>query len=54
MRVLGLPPGPEVRRVLEALLEEALDDPARNVRERLLERLGQWRADHGPVEKRNA
>jgi tRNA nucleotidyltransferase (CCA-adding enzyme) len=39
MRVLEIPPGPAVRAALEALLEEVLDDPARNTRERLLERL---------------
>jgi tRNA nucleotidyltransferase (CCA-adding enzyme) len=39
MRVLGIPPGPEVREALEALLEEVLDDPTRNQRSVLLERL---------------
>lgn len=39
MRVLAIPPGPEVGRVLARLLEEVLDDPARNTRERLLARL---------------
>ena len=39
MRVLGVPPGPEVGHALEALLEEVLDDPSRNTRAYLLERL---------------
>jgi tRNA nucleotidyltransferase (CCA-adding enzyme) len=39
MRVLAIPPGPAVREALEALLEEVLDDPSRNRREYLLERL---------------
>jgi len=43
MRVLGIPPGPHVRETLEALLEEVLDDPARNTRERLLMRLEERR-----------
>ncbi|HEY2955727.1 MAG TPA: HD domain-containing protein [Candidatus Eisenbacteria bacterium] len=43
MRVLGIPPGPAVREALEALLEEVLDDPARNTRERLLARLEERR-----------
>ena len=43
MRVLGIPPGPPVRETLEALLEEVLDDPARNTRERLLMRLEERR-----------
>jgi tRNA nucleotidyltransferase (CCA-adding enzyme) len=39
MRALGLPPGPEVGRVLESLLREVLEHPERNQRERLLARL---------------
>ncbi len=39
MRTLGLPSGPEVGRVLERLLEEVLEDPALNTRERLGARL---------------
>lgn len=39
MRELGLPAGPAIGRLLRALLEEVLDDPALNTRERLLERL---------------
>ena len=45
MRVLGIAPGPEVGRVLERLLEEVLDDPARNDRDALLARLEQIRAE---------
>ncbi len=37
--VLGIAPGPEVGRVLEALLERVIADPSLNRRERLLERL---------------
>jgi tRNA nucleotidyltransferase (CCA-adding enzyme) len=43
MQVLGIPPGPAVRETLEALLEEVLDDPSRNTRERLLQRLEERR-----------
>ena len=43
MRVLELPPGREVGAVLEALLEEVLDDPSRNRREYLLDRLARLR-----------
>lgn len=39
MRELGVPAGPRVGQILDRLLEEALEDPARNDRERLLERL---------------
>jgi len=42
MRVLGIEPGPRVGEVLEALLEEVLDDPGRNERQVLLARLGVW------------
>ncbi|MGH7731954.1 MAG: HD domain-containing protein, partial [Candidatus Eiseniibacteriota bacterium] len=44
MRELELPPGPAVREALEALLEEALDDPTRNTRDHLLARLRDRRA----------
>lgn len=39
MRVLGVGPGPAVGRVLARLLDEVLEDPARNERERLLARI---------------
>jgi tRNA nucleotidyltransferase (CCA-adding enzyme) len=48
MRVLSIPPGPAVREALEALLEEVLDDPARNDRDHLLARLESRRASIGP------
>ena len=35
MRILGIAPGPKVGHVLNALLEEVLDDPAKNTKERL-------------------
>jgi len=35
-RELGLPPGPEIGRVLDSLTEAVLDDPTRNEREALL------------------
>lgn len=38
MRVVGLAEGPAIGKVLEALLEEVLEDPARNEREALLAR----------------
>lgn len=48
MRELGVPPGPEVRVALEALLEEVLDHPERNAADALRSRLRQWRAERGP------
>jgi len=37
MRELGIPPGPEVGRILNALFERVLDEPALNTREKLFE-----------------
>ncbi|MGE5598830.1 MAG: CCA tRNA nucleotidyltransferase [Bacteroidota bacterium] len=37
MQVLGLPPGPEVGRILKRLLEKVIEDPALNERARLEE-----------------
>ncbi len=39
MRELSLPPGPRVGEILDRLLEEVLEDPSLNDRERLLARL---------------
>jgi poly(A) polymerase/tRNA nucleotidyltransferase (CCA-adding enzyme) len=39
MKVLGLPPSPKVGEILNQLLEEVLEDPQLNTRERLLERI---------------
>lgn len=39
MRILGIGPGPKVGHVLNALLEEVLDDPAKNSREYLESRI---------------
>ncbi|MEO5618271.1 MAG: HD domain-containing protein [Candidatus Eisenbacteria bacterium] len=44
MRELGVPPGPVVGRVLSELLEEVLENPARNSREFLLRRIAAKRA----------
>ncbi|HYJ32316.1 MAG TPA: HD domain-containing protein [Candidatus Binatia bacterium] len=44
MRELGLPPGPEVGRILDRLLEEVTEDPSLNERKRLLRRLSQGMA----------
>ena len=44
METLGIGPGPAVGEALEALLEEVLEDPGRNTRERLLARLAGLRA----------
>jgi poly(A) polymerase/tRNA nucleotidyltransferase (CCA-adding enzyme) len=38
MAALGLPPGPEIGRLLRTLLEEVIEEPERNERERLLAR----------------
>jgi tRNA nucleotidyltransferase (CCA-adding enzyme) len=37
MRELGITPGPEVGRILSALFERVLDEPALNTREKLIE-----------------
>jgi tRNA nucleotidyltransferase (CCA-adding enzyme) len=43
---LGIPPGPRLGQILEALLQQVLDDPARNTRNHLLavvqEKEGTW------------
>ena len=39
MREMRIPPGPKVGEVLERLLEEVLEEPSLNIRERLLTRL---------------
>jgi tRNA nucleotidyltransferase (CCA-adding enzyme) len=38
MQELGMKPGPDLGRILKALLDEVVDDPAKNQREALLER----------------
>lgn len=45
---LAILSGPMVGKTLELLLEEVLEDPARNTREWLLGRLEQWRKMGGP------
>ncbi|HEX6814886.1 MAG TPA: hypothetical protein VF102_04385, partial [Gemmatimonadaceae bacterium] len=35
----GVPAGPEIKRVLERLLDDVLEDPARNTRAALLARV---------------
>ena len=45
MRELGIPAGPAVRVALESLLQEVLEQPVHNTREKLLERLGRMRAE---------
>jgi tRNA nucleotidyltransferase (CCA-adding enzyme) len=52
MRVLGVGPGRAVGDALEALLEEVLDDPSRNLRETLLARLTAWRDARTPSNRR--
>lgn len=47
MRTLGLPPGPEVGRALQALLEQVIEQPALNTRAALLQRLDLMRARPG-------
>jgi len=37
MRELGIPPGPEVGRILSDLFERVLDEPSLNTREKLIE-----------------
>jgi putative nucleotidyltransferase with HDIG domain len=44
MKSLGIGPGPAVGEALEMLLDEVLEEPGRNTRERLLTRLAELRA----------
>lgn len=44
LRQAGIAPGPELGRILSALLELVLDDPRQNTRDRLLEAAGQLQA----------
>jgi hypothetical protein len=39
MKILGIKPGPQVGKVLNALFEEILEDPKKNQREYLLDRI---------------
>lgn len=43
LRAGGIPPGPELGRLLERLLEAVLEDPARNTRDFLLNLARSWR-----------
>jgi tRNA nucleotidyltransferase (CCA-adding enzyme) len=43
LRAGGVPPGPEMGRLLEKMLEAVLEDPARNTRETLLALVKSWR-----------
>lgn len=54
MRVLGVAPGREVGEALEALLEEVLEDPARNRRDVLLARLDERARERTPAPARDA
>jgi tRNA nucleotidyltransferase (CCA-adding enzyme) len=38
MQELGMKPGPDLGRILKALLDEVVEDPDKNQREALLER----------------
>jgi tRNA nucleotidyltransferase (CCA-adding enzyme) len=38
MQELGMKPGPDIGRILKALLDDVVEDPGRNTREALLER----------------
>jgi hypothetical protein len=38
MQELGMKPGPDLGRILKALLDEVVDDPSKNQRDVLLER----------------
>ena len=42
MAALGIKPGPQVGKVLNALFEEVLEDPKKNAREYLLSRIGSF------------
>ncbi|MBX6333622.1 MAG: hypothetical protein IRY91_17385, partial [Gemmatimonadaceae bacterium] len=38
LRAAGIPPGPALGRILHQLLQDVLEDPARNTRDQLLQR----------------
>jgi len=39
MRILGIPPGPKIGRIIEVLVQEVIDDPARNIKVNLESRI---------------
>ena len=39
MKILEIPPGVKVGQILEALLQEVMDDPGKNSRDRLVARV---------------
>jgi len=41
MKILGIQPGPKVGHVLEVLLQEVMDNPDKNIREQLEERVAE-------------
>jgi poly(A) polymerase/tRNA nucleotidyltransferase (CCA-adding enzyme) len=41
MKILGIQPGPKIGHVLEALLQEVIDDPEKNKKEYLEKRVGE-------------
>lgn len=49
LRIFGRAPGPWVGQVLQQLLEEVLEDPSRNQRERLLARVGELAMPQGAI-----
>ncbi len=53
MRILGTPPGPTVGLILSSLLAEVLDDPTRNTREYLEQRVREL-AEQSPDELRRS
>ena len=43
LRAAGVPPGPEMGKLLERMLDAVLEDPTRNTRESLLAMVQSWR-----------
>lgn len=54
MQALNIMRGPAVGQALESLLQEVLEEPARNNREWLLDRLAEWRKVGSPAESQGS
>ena len=50
LRAAGVPPGPEMARLLQRLLDVVLDDPARNTVDELLALVRRWREAEGAAD----
>ncbi|HKG94567.1 MAG TPA: hypothetical protein VKA84_21820, partial [Gemmatimonadaceae bacterium] len=52
LKAAGVPSGPELGKILRALLDHVLDDPSRNTRDRLLALAAETRRGGGAASSR--